>query len=35
VRDYDPDRTEQVFEQEAPERERPPFRVRIANRDAR
>ena len=33
-RDYDPDRTEQVFEQEASEREQPPFRVRIANRDA-
>jgi enterochelin esterase family protein len=33
-RDYDPDRTEQIFEQEASEREQPPFRVRIANRDA-
>src|SRR5262249_6084108 len=33
-RDYDSDRTEQLFEQEASEREQPPFRVRIANRDA-
>jgi enterochelin esterase family protein len=33
-RDYDPDRTEQTFEQEPSEREKPPFRVRIANRDA-
>ena len=33
-RDYDPDRTEQIFEQEASEREQPPFRVRIVNRDA-
>jgi enterochelin esterase-like enzyme len=33
-RDYDPDRTEQTFEQEASEREQPPFSVRIANRDA-
>jgi enterochelin esterase family protein len=33
-RDYDPDRTEQIFEQEVAERGKPMFRVRIANRDA-
>jgi enterochelin esterase family protein len=33
-RDYDPDRSEQIFDQEVSEREKPLFRVRIANRDA-
>jgi enterochelin esterase-like enzyme len=33
-RDYDPDRTEQVFEQDPAEREKPPFRVRVVNRDS-
>jgi enterochelin esterase family protein len=33
-RGYDPERTEQTFEQEASERQQPVFRVRIANRDA-
>jgi enterochelin esterase family protein len=33
-RDYDPDRTEQTFEQEAAERGQPVYRVRVANRDA-
>jgi enterochelin esterase family protein len=33
-RDYDPDRTEQVFEPDEAERDKPPFRVRIVNRDA-
>jgi enterochelin esterase family protein len=33
-RDYDPERTSQVFEQEAAERAKPVFRVRITNRDA-
>jgi enterochelin esterase family protein len=33
-RGYDPERTEQVFEQETSERQQPVFRVRIANRDA-
>lgn len=32
-RDYDPDRTAQAYEQEAAERAKPIFRVRIANRD--
>jgi enterochelin esterase family protein len=31
-RDYDPERTEQVFEQDAAEREQPPFRVQVVNR---
>ena len=31
-RDYDPARTEQVFEQSADEQSKPPFRVRIYNR---
>ena len=31
-RDYDPARTEQVFEQSAEEQSKPPFRVRIYNR---
>ena len=31
-RDYDPDRTEQVFEQDADEKAKPPFRVSIVNR---
>jgi len=33
-RDYDPDRSEQSFEQEPSERDQPTFRVSIANRDA-
>lgn len=33
-RGYDPERTSQIFEQEAAERARPPFRVTIANREA-
>jgi enterochelin esterase family protein len=33
-RDYDPDRTQQVFEQEPSERTQPPFRVSVANRAA-
>jgi hypothetical protein len=33
-RDYDPDRTAQTYEQESSEREKPVFRVRVANRDA-
>lgn len=33
-RDYDPSRTEQVFEIEPAEKTKPPFRVAIANRDA-
>ena len=33
-RDYDPDRTEQAFEQEASEQEKPPFRVQVVNREA-
>jgi enterochelin esterase family protein len=33
-RGYDPDRTEQTFEQESAERDKPPFRVRIVNRDS-
>jgi enterochelin esterase-like enzyme len=33
-RDYDPDRTEQIFEQECAERAQPVYRVRIANREA-
>jgi hypothetical protein len=32
-RDYDPDRNEQAFEQEPSEREKPVFRVRVANRE--
>jgi S-formylglutathione hydrolase FrmB len=32
-RDYDPERTEQTYEQDSAEREKPVFRVRIANRD--
>jgi hypothetical protein len=32
-RDYDPDRSEQAFEQEMSERERPLYRVRLANRE--
>jgi len=31
-RDYDPARTEQIFEQSAEEKSKPPFRVRIYNR---
>jgi enterochelin esterase family protein len=31
-RDYDPDRTEEVFQQETSEREKPVFRVKVANR---
>jgi enterochelin esterase family protein len=34
-RDYDPDRTEQAFEQELEERDKPLFRVGIVNRDGR
>lgn len=34
-RDYDPARTDQVFEQEASERAKPMFRVGIVNREAR
>jgi enterochelin esterase family protein len=33
-RGYDPDRTDEVFEQEASEQAQPLFRVAIANRDA-
>lgn len=33
-RDYDPAKTEQVYEQDTDEREKPLFRFRIANRDA-
>ena len=33
-RDYDPARTEQLYEQDAAEKEKPLFRVRIYNRDA-
>ena len=33
-RDYDPAKTEQVYEQDAAEKEKPLFRVRIYNRDA-
>ena len=33
-RDYDPERTEVTFEQEATERAKPIYRVQIANRDA-
>ena len=32
-RDYDPSKTEQVYEMEAEERNQPPFRVQIANRE--
>ena len=31
-RDYDPNKTEQVYEMDAAERERPLFRVGIVNR---
>jgi enterochelin esterase family protein len=31
-REYDPDKTEQIFEQSAEEKSKPPFRVRIYNR---
>jgi hypothetical protein len=31
-RDYDPAKTEQLFEMEEPEKSKPYFRVRIANR---
>ena len=31
-RDYDPDRTDQIFEQDCDERRLPPFRVQVANR---
>lgn len=31
-RDYDPNKTEQIFEQSAEEKSKPPFRVRIYNR---
>jgi hypothetical protein len=34
LRDYDPDRTEQVYEQERSERELPLFRVKVANRSS-
>jgi enterochelin esterase family protein len=33
-RGYDPERTEQEYEQDPAERERPVYRVRVANRDA-
>ena len=33
-RDYDPARKEQIFEMEEAEKARPPFRVKIANREA-
>jgi enterochelin esterase-like enzyme len=33
-RDYDPDKTEQTFEQEASERAKPLYRVQVVNRDA-
>jgi enterochelin esterase family protein len=32
-RGYDPERTQQVFDQDSEERDKPPFRVRIVNRD--
>ena len=32
-RDYDPEKTEQSFEQEEAERRKPIFRVQVANRD--
>ena len=33
-RDYDPAKTEQIFAQDPAEKDRPPFRVSIVNRDA-
>ena len=33
-RDYDPGKTEQIFELEASERAKPVFRVSVTNRDA-
>ena len=33
-RDYDPEKTSQMFEQEEAEGQKPIFRVQIANRDA-
>jgi enterochelin esterase family protein len=33
-RDYDPSRTEQIYEQDAAERDKPLFRFKIANREA-
>jgi enterochelin esterase-like enzyme len=33
-RDYDPEKTSQIFEQEEAERKKPIFRVQVANRDA-
>ncbi|HYI98011.1 MAG TPA: alpha/beta hydrolase-fold protein [Bryobacteraceae bacterium] len=33
-RDYDPSKTEQTYEQETAEKDKPPYRVRIYNRDA-
>jgi enterochelin esterase-like enzyme len=33
-RDYDPAKTQQTYEMEAAERDKPPFRVKIANREA-
>jgi enterochelin esterase family protein len=34
-RDYDPAKTEQVYEMEASEKAKPVFRISIVNRDAR
>jgi len=33
-RDYDPSKTEQIYEQDAAEKDKPLYRIRIANRDA-
>lgn len=33
-RDYDPAKTEQIYEQDPAEREKPPFRIKVVNRDA-
>jgi enterochelin esterase family protein len=33
-RDYDPAKTEQVYEQDPAEKDKPLYRFRIANRDA-
>ena len=33
-RDYDPEKPSQMFEQEEAERQKPIFRVQVANRDA-
>jgi enterochelin esterase family protein len=33
-RGYDPGKTEQIYEQDPAEREKPPFRIKVVNRDA-